>query len=183
MYEISEIKELRKKLGMTQAQLAYESGVSQSLIAKIEANMIDPSFTKCKKLFAALENESNKVKVTAQEMMNKKILSVKPKDSLKSAIFKMKKYEISQMPVFFNKNVVGLISESSLVEILVNSDGKNYKNVEDVMSDPPPVVSTETPHTAISSFLKYFGLVLVNNKGKYVGLITRSDFIRNLYKK
>jgi predicted transcriptional regulator len=183
MYEISEIRELRKKLGMTQAQLAYESGVSQSLLAKIEANLIDPSFTKCKNLFSALERASNKVTITAGEMMNKKILWVKPRDSLKSVILKMKKYEISQMPVLYNKNVIGLISESALVELLVNSEGKDIKQVKDVMSDPPPVVSAETSHSAISSFLKYFGLVIVNDKGKYVGVITRSDFIRNLYKK
>ncbi|MBW2992073.1 helix-turn-helix domain-containing protein, partial [Candidatus Woesearchaeota archaeon] len=36
-YEISEIKEIRKKLGLTQSQLSKKAGVSQSLIAKIEA--------------------------------------------------------------------------------------------------------------------------------------------------
>jgi len=32
---LEEIKKLRKKLGLTQQELAEESGVSQSLIAKI----------------------------------------------------------------------------------------------------------------------------------------------------
>ena len=40
--ELREIKELRKKFGLTQTDLAELAGVSQSLIAKLESNMIDP---------------------------------------------------------------------------------------------------------------------------------------------
>ena len=42
MDELIELKKLRKKLGLTQNQLAKRANVSQSLIAKIESNKIDP---------------------------------------------------------------------------------------------------------------------------------------------
>jgi len=35
-YELEEVKKIRKKLGLTQTELANRAGVSQSLIAKIE---------------------------------------------------------------------------------------------------------------------------------------------------
>jgi len=38
-YELEEIKEIRKKFGLTQNELANRAGVSQSLIAKIEDNI------------------------------------------------------------------------------------------------------------------------------------------------
>ena len=41
---ISEIKKRRKKLEITQTQLAVHANVSQSMIAKIESNMIEPSY-------------------------------------------------------------------------------------------------------------------------------------------
>ena len=39
-FEITEIKLIRKKLGITQADLSKQAGVSQSLIAKIESERI-----------------------------------------------------------------------------------------------------------------------------------------------
>ena len=55
-YELEEIKKIRKKLGMTQTELANRAGVSQSLIAKIESARIDPTYTKTQKIFAALRD-------------------------------------------------------------------------------------------------------------------------------
>ena len=46
MYKLSEIKRLRKKLEINQKELAVRAGVSQSLIAKIEAGKIEPTYSK-----------------------------------------------------------------------------------------------------------------------------------------
>ena len=45
MHNLDEISKLRKKLGISQSELSELSGVSQSLIAKLEAKKIDPSYT------------------------------------------------------------------------------------------------------------------------------------------
>ena len=55
-YELSEVKVIRKKLGLTQGELAKAAGVSQSLIAKIESTKIDPTYSKVKLIFHALES-------------------------------------------------------------------------------------------------------------------------------
>ena len=62
-YELSEIKKIRKNLGLTQTDLSKRANVSQSLIAKIEAGKIDPTFTKTKKIFETLNDlEKNFIK-------------------------------------------------------------------------------------------------------------------------
>ena len=49
--ELSEIKAKRKHLGLSQSGLSVKTGVSQSLIAKLEAGKISPSYLSAKKIF------------------------------------------------------------------------------------------------------------------------------------
>ena len=113
-YTLEEIKEIRKKFGLTQGDLAKRANVSQSLIAKIEAGRIDPTYTKVKQIFAALDTLSKKVEVKADELMNDKIISVAPNDQVKEAITKMRKYNISQMPVIEEHKSIGIVSEATM---------------------------------------------------------------------
>ena len=49
-----DIGKKRRQLGLKQADLAKMAGVSQSLIAKLEAGTIDSSYTKVKTIFDIL---------------------------------------------------------------------------------------------------------------------------------
>ena len=99
VYELEEIKKIRKKLEMTQTELANRAGVSQSLIAKIESGRIDPTYTKAKKIFSALSELEKKEEIKAEQIMTSRIISISPDMSIKDAISKMKKFNISQLPV------------------------------------------------------------------------------------
>ena len=76
---------------MTQSQLAKRACVSQSLIAKIEANRIDPTYTKVQKIFEALNSLEQKNEVKISDVMNKKIIPALPKEDVHSVIKKMQK--------------------------------------------------------------------------------------------
>ena len=106
-------------MGLTQTELAKKANVSQSLIAKIESGKIDPTFTKTKKIFETLSDLEKKEEIKAEEVMKKNIVSIAPKDNIKNSIQKMKKYNISQMPVIEDNKAVGLISESILLATLL----------------------------------------------------------------
>ncbi len=178
-YELDEVKKIRKKLGMTQTELANRSGVSQSLIAKIESGRIDPTFTKTKKIFAALSELEKKEEIQAGQLMASKIISVSPEDSIKEAISKMKKYEISQLPVIDSHKLMGLVSESTILDAMLNSKATIVK---EIMQDAPPIVSKNTSIQVVSSLLKHFPIVLVSEEGKLIGTITKSDLLGKLYK-
>ena len=53
--EVGLVKTIRKQIGVNQTELAKEARVSQSVIARLESGKIDPSYTKMKKIFSALE--------------------------------------------------------------------------------------------------------------------------------
>ncbi len=178
-YELSEIKKIRKSLGLTQTELAKKANVSQSLIAKIESDKIDPTFTKTKKIFETLDLLQNKEEIKAEELMNTKIISISPGDSIKESINKMKKYGISQMPVLDGQNVVGLVSESTLLDALMSNKGKK---IADIMEETPPTVSKTASVKVVSNLLRHYPVVLVSESGRLAGLITKADLLGKLYK-
>ena len=178
-YELEEIKKIRKKLGLTQTELANRAGVSQSLIAKIEAGRIDPTYTKTKKIFAALSDLEKKEEIKAEQLMTAKIIGVAPSDSTKEAIEKMKKFQISQLPVTENHKLIGLVSESTILDAMLNSKGNHVK---DIMQEAPPIVSKSTSIHVVSSLLKHFPMVVVSEEGKLAGIITKSDLLGKMYK-
>lgn len=178
---LEEIKIIRKKLGLTQIELARLSGVSQSLIAKIESKKIDPTFSKTKKIFETLNRREHETNLKAKDVMNKKIISVKAKDSIKDVIKRMRAHEISQIPVI-DKDVKGVVSESSILDQL--QQGKDIKglSVEEIMNDTPPVISEETDISLVTNMLKYHSIILVSKYGKLTGVITKADILRKAYK-
>ncbi len=179
MEDLREIKLRRKQLGLTQAELARLAGVSQSLIAKIESNLIDPSYGNAKKIFLALSSKESAQDLSAKDIMIQKIISLDRKSGLKSAISKMKKYEISQLPVMEGSKVVGYVSEKTILDAILGE--KDYQKVEEIMESPPPIVPEETTKKAIVNLLKYFPLILISDRGRLKGIITRADLLRSMY--
>lgn len=177
--EIDEIKHIRKKLGLTQNQLAQRAQVSQSLIAKIESGRLDPTYSNAQKIFNALNDLSKKQEAKAGELMTDKVISVIPEDSIKDAITRMKKFNISQMPVIEEHKSIGLVSESIILEAMLN---KQVKRVKEIMRDSPPVISKNTSLGIISNLLKFYSLILVSEDGKLKGVITRADLLAKIYK-
>ena len=178
-YELEEVKKIRKKLGMTQTDLAKRAGVSQSLVAKIESGKIDPTYTKTKKIFSALSDLEKKGEIKAEQLMTNRLIAIEPGKNIKEAIDKMKKSQISQLPVVQNENLVGLVSESSILDALIE---KKFEKVSEIMQEAPPIVSKNTGIQVISNLLKHFPIVIVSENGKLIGLITKSDLLGKVYK-
>lgn len=184
LFELEEIKKIRKRLGITQFELAKKAEVSQSLIAKIESKRIDPTFTKVKKIFGVLQELSNKNELKAEDIMTKRIIYVNADDNITSAINKMRKHEISQLPVFNKKNIVGLVSESTILDSISSKGPEEIKKltIKNIMQECPPIVSKKTSTSIISDLLKQYPIVLVAEDGKPTGVITKSDMLRTIYK-
>ena len=178
-YELEEIKKIRKKLEMTQTELANRAGVSQSLIAKIESGRIDPTYSKTKKVFIALTELEKKEEIKAEQLMASRIIGISPGKPIREAIAKMKKFQISQLPVIENHKLIGLVSESTILDALLKSKASIVK---EIMQESPPIVSKTTPVQVVSNLLKHYPMVIISEEGRLIGLITKSDLLGSLYK-
>ncbi|MFX1490957.1 MAG: helix-turn-helix domain-containing protein, partial [Promethearchaeota archaeon] len=52
-----ELQELRKKVGLTQSELAERVGISQSLVARIEKGQVNPSVSTLKRILVEIESQ------------------------------------------------------------------------------------------------------------------------------
>lgn len=180
MFDLNDIKRLRKSAGLTQKELAKRSGVSQSLVAKIEAGTLDPTFSKANKIIDAI-NSMSRPAIRAGQIMNPSIISIGPEDTIKKAIIKMKRYNISQMPVLEDRKVVGLISETILLDALMDEQGSR-QSIAKIMKDAPPILAKDASIDVVTTLLKEYPMVIVSEHGKLLGHITRADIISKAFR-
>ena len=143
---IESIKQIRQKLGITQKKLATMTGVSTSMINQIESGRSQPSYETAKKIFenlSKLEGESSSH--IAGDFCSKDIAKLKPTNTLHDAIKMMHKLSISQIPVFNNSEIVGVISENGIIKHLADIGEAQLKKAKlaDTMEPVPPIVDWE----------------------------------------
>ncbi len=180
--ELSEIKKVRKRLGLNQTQLAALAGVSQSLIAKTESGKIIPSYEKAKRIFNSLELLGNRQTAKAKDIMTRSVKFVSENDPVSKAIRIMEKNGFSQLAVIKNQRSVGTISEHTIITVFGKGCSKDPKKtlVKEIMEDSMPVVSEETPASLLSSMLEFEPALLIAKKGRIVGIITKSNLLEAL---
>ena len=157
------------------------TGVSTSMINQIESGRSQPSYTTAKKIFenlAKLEGESSSY--TAGDFCSKDIIKLKPTNTLHDAIKKMHELSISQIPIFNNSEIVGVISEDGIVKHLANvgQDELKKSKLADTMDAVPPIVDWDTPANVLVPLIRYSKCILVSKKSKIVGIITASDTLK-----
>ena len=181
--ELEEFRRRRKLLGLTQNKMARLSDVSQSLIAKMEKNIIDPAYGKVRKIDQALIKEEAKKQsqAIAKDIHTNKIVKIDVSDNIISARKIMLKYGYSQLPVFSNDRVVGSVTENEFLNVLSKKNNYSLKptmKVENIMNFPFPQLDENTPVEPIKSLLYYYPAVLTTKKDKIVGIICKSDMLK-----
>ena len=178
MFDIRRLKEVRNRLGLTQRQFADQAGVSQSLIAKIESGQIDPSYSKGLKIEDAITCLTKTQEPEAKSIMTNKVIAVKINTPATEIVQLMRKHDISQLPVLEKGNVIGLVSEGSILE--KPADKIKFLKAQDLMTEPPPIVSEKTKLSVITALLKQFSLVLIRKNSCFIGVITKTDLLRSI---
>lgn len=185
--EISEIRLLRRELGLTQKQLAQMAGVSQSLIAKIERDLVQPSYGNVKRLLESLEREKTRrhPPVTVGKVCARNIVWAESNHTVREAANLMRKHGFSQLPVRRRELLVGSISDKLLSEALASADRPETvgdKRVEEVMAEPFPQIPEATPLQVASTLLQFAPAVIVVRENAPVGVLTKSDLLKVLIK-
>lgn len=178
----TEIRKIRKAMGLTQKNLAERSGVSQSLISRIEAGSVDPRLSTMNKILNALTVLPEKR--TAANAMHGPVIIVEIKDSVRRAVELMEKHGISQLPVLENGKVAGSVQEATLMRrILQCREPEKIFNatLENVMEESFPIVSPSAEIDEILGFLSHDqAAILVMDKGQLKGVITKIDIISSV---
>ena len=169
--DLSDIKRLRMKVGLSQTALAKKAGVSQAHIAKIESGKVDPRFSTVDRIFRCLKEEE---KDHCRKYMTPHIYGVEQDDSVSRAARMMREKGISQVVVFRGRSVIGMITEEDLLRF----SGDRSSDADKAMSEPPPKVVGTTSADTVKDLLLEFPAVIVMEQDEAVGIITRSDLIK-----
>ena len=174
----NEIKEMRKKIGLTQSDVAERAGLSQSMVARIESGSVDPRVSTLKKIIDVI-NSAQRSLVTAKDLMHAPVISVSPSDTIVKTVAMMEENGISQLPVLQKGVPIGCISESAIIGAMEEGKiSRSMKNtVFDIMEEGFPTVSPSVDIETVVHTLHYHHAVLVMEKGQVIGVITKHDLI------
>ncbi|MFA5077178.1 MAG: CBS domain-containing protein [Candidatus Micrarchaeia archaeon] len=179
--ELSEIKKMRMRSGITQKQLARLAGISQSTVAKIESGFIDPGYNTVKGIFEALEGLEHASELKARDVMSPHVVFAQPEERLKEVLGAMGKKNIDQMPVLEGSSLIGSVSEDSIVRFLSSYSGHKpvvELKVREVMGESFPTVPESAAYKTLLELLGHNHAVLIIKSGKAVGIVTKADLLR-----
>ena len=180
LIEPRQLKKVRTQLGYTQGRLAQAAGVSQSIIAKIEAGSVDPTFSTLAAISKALNSGSRGSVKKAGEVMSSPVVGVQDSARVKDCAALMKSKGFSQVPVFAGDRIVGTITDSHIMDLLsVAPDPQKVLGARVTEHIQPvfAVVGKDTPVDALFSLFKYLPAVLVESDDKIQGIITKIDLM------
>jgi predicted transcriptional regulator len=178
---LSELKRLRKKLNISQKELALELNLTQSTISRIESGMIDPPYTKFKMIYEHLEEERSKRKESkkyAKDIMTHEIKLIKPDSSIREAVKLMNEHGISQLPIIENKNNYGSLTSKKIQKYITDNPEIINKDVSLIKELPFPEIDKDWNVRDISDLLLKYPAVLVKEYNDYIGIVTDSDLLR-----
>ncbi|GIV23304.1 MAG: pyridoxal-phosphate dependent enzyme [Bacteroidia bacterium] len=109
------------------------------------------------------------------------LATVAPTDPLRKAVELMQRYEISQLPVREGDRILGLLTESRLIEVLMDDPHAKDQSIGTYMTDPPAIVLPSTPVDIVSKMLtREMPAVLVQLDHGEWDIVTRSDILHSL---
>lgn len=127
--------------------------------------------------------------VTADEVLNLRpdhsdLIAAAPGDAIGSVIERMTAEGISQMPVIDDGEVVGSVTETRILNRLIDAPDARTKPVRTIMGDPFPVVPASLHLDHLSAYLEQnAGAVLVDHgpdSRQGYSVLTKSDLISAL---
>ena len=114
-----------------------------------------------------------------KERLHEPLITVKTEELVSHAIERMRKYNISQLPVTDVNGFVGSVDESDLFRLYFDDKNMSNKPIKEVMSVPFPIVPSSSSIDSISKLItKENGAVLIDLGNEKYHIVTRHDVIR-----
>jgi predicted transcriptional regulator len=173
-----ELRARRVLLKMRQAELARQAGISQSMVARIEAGSVDPRVSTLAKIVAVL-NRAGRQRMTADRVMQTPVISIPPESAVTEAASLMNRYDISQLPVIRDGVPIGCVSESAVMNAIREQHlhPRRECTVREIMEPGFPTVPPYTEIETVLRLLQSSHAVLIFDSGQVMGVITKHDLI------
>jgi cystathionine beta-synthase len=133
--------------------------------------------------------ESEWSEATLREVLGAKsiseLISASADDLIADVVAKMKQYGISQLPAMNGGGeVIGLVREGDLLTHLLESRSQHpgEESIRDLLVPAPPSLSAHTPLADAMPEIVHNNVVLVNDGGRVVGILTKIDILDFIHK-
>lgn len=179
--ELSKIKELRRKLNLTQKDLEMALDIPQATLSRIENGKGNPSYLTVKLIFDFLEKRSLKEKNSqyyAKDIMTSEIITISSSSKIKDAIKSMNEFKISQLPIIENGQNLGSITSRNIQKTITDNPEMVDANIDIIKKLPFPEVEINWSLSIVSNLLFTYPAVLVKDRNMYRGIITDADFLK-----
>jgi cystathionine beta-synthase len=111
------------------------------------------------------------------------IITVNKSDKVLDAITKLNKAGISQVPVVDGEEIVGSLTDSKILKLLIDDSSLKTKTVGDIMDQPFTFVGLDNTVDVLASLInKDNGALLVRDGRNQVQIITQSDLLMAINK-
>ncbi|MEO7802100.1 MAG: pyridoxal-phosphate dependent enzyme [Ginsengibacter sp.] len=113
----------------------------------------------------------------------KKLVTIKAEQTTAEAIQLMQKYEIENIPVMTNGDIVGALSESGIFNKILSDPEIKDQPVKAIMEKPYPMVAFDAPVERLSKLItKESGAILSKDDSGELHIVTKYDLIQSLIK-
>ncbi len=121
-----------------------------------------------------------KVKDVISKKSDKEFLSISKDTTVKDAFKMMKDRDISQMPVMDNEEIIGSITETVVLNYLLENPMNNSESkIEKIMENAFPMVEVDLPCKQLSKyFSKKTPAVIAKDKAGVMHILTQYDIIQ-----
>jgi len=128
-----------------------------------------------------LSEERGELKVS--DVMTSSVVTVKPDETIVDAARKMAENKIGSVVVVDDKGIIiGILTEGDIVRrVVARGLDPSQTPVEAVMTKNPITIFEDADLAAAAELMREKGvghLPVVNEEGRLVGIITRSDIVR-----
>jgi cystathionine beta-synthase len=108
------------------------------------------------------------------------LITAAPDESVREVVGKMKRFDVSQLPVVAAGGLVGLVSEVDLLSYLLEGSHGLDDPIAGLVDPAPPVVTPDTPVDRLAEAFLNANAAVVVDGGRVVGIVTKIDVIDHL---
>ena len=128
-----------------------------------------------------LDEEISTASDLIKDREERPLVTVKTEELVSHAIERMRKHQISQMPVVDSEGFVGSVDESIMFSAFLDDKHLGATPIKEIMQKPYPVVEDSISLDELAKLIKNGNsAVLVKNKSNEYQIVTKYDIISNI---